>query len=243
VYHEAGGYVLYDLGSRNGTFVNGERTQSRMLLPGDQIAIGEEAFRFEAPAEHKPLPLTPQIVALRGSLVGRRFALGAAPLSFGRSAESTVVIADRQASRRHAEVYHEAGGYVLHDLGSRNGTFVNGERTQSRMLRPGDQIAIGDEAFGFETGDTPAADSDDTLIAQRPELSPSARICARCEPAPSVRSRNQPDLSTLTYGIRCPKCGRVIEPHQQHCPWHGALLANGRTVPIDLAAHFGKKGE
>ncbi|MBX0328733.1 FHA domain-containing protein [Oscillochloris sp. ZM17-4] len=100
------------------------------------------------------------IVALSGPLAGRTFPLGDVPLSLGRTPENTIVIASPLASRRHAELRPEGGGYVVYDLGSSNGTSVNGQRVQSHRLMPGDVIMIGDESFRFNA---PAVDQ--TLLA------------------------------------------------------------------------------
>ncbi|MFJ8350233.1 FHA domain-containing protein [Streptomyces sp. NPDC094153] len=85
-----------------------------------------------------------------GPLAGRRFPVGAAPVTFGRSGDSSVVIASGRASRLHAEVLREAGRYVLYDRGSRNGTLVNGNQVTTHVLASGDEITIGDEVFCFE---------------------------------------------------------------------------------------------
>ncbi|EFO81226.1 FHA domain containing protein [Oscillochloris trichoides DG-6] len=103
-----------------------------------------------------------QIVALSGPLAGRTFALGSGPLSFGRTPENTIVISSPLASRRHAELRFEGGGYVLYDLNSSNGTLLNGQRVQVQRMRPGDVITIGDESFRF---DAPIAAVDKTLLA------------------------------------------------------------------------------
>lgn len=100
--------------------------------------------------------MQPQIVAVRGPLAGRTFPLGAAPLSFGRTPENLIVLASPLASRRHAEVRPDGDGYLLVDLGSSNGTLLNGQRVQSQRLRPGDTFAIGDEEFRFEAAGAPA---------------------------------------------------------------------------------------
>ncbi|MFC4592140.1 FHA domain-containing protein [Sphaerisporangium corydalis] len=94
--------------------------------------------------------MPPAIVGSAGPLTGKRFPIGEAPITFGRRDDNTVVIASGRASRLHAEVLREAGGYVLHDRGSRNGTLVNGNRVTSHVLKQGDVIAIGDETFSFE---------------------------------------------------------------------------------------------
>jgi pSer/pThr/pTyr-binding forkhead associated (FHA) protein len=61
----------------------------------------------------------------------------------GRSAECEVVVADEGASRVHAVFRLETGRVVVEDAGSRNGTFVNGERVERRVLRPGDRVRVG----------------------------------------------------------------------------------------------------
>lgn len=63
---------------------------------------------------------------------------------FGRDEECEIVVDDAKASRRHAEIAMENGGCVLRDLGSRNGTRVNGRRLEgAHRLAAGDEIAIG----------------------------------------------------------------------------------------------------
>lgn len=105
-----------------------------------------------------------------GPLAGRRFAVGSAPVTFGRSGDSSVVIASGRASRLHAEVLREAGRYVLYDRGSRNGTLVNGERVASRVLSSGDEITIGDEVFRFEVAEAMETITDvpSPLVAAEP---------------------------------------------------------------------------
>ncbi|MDX2708277.1 FHA domain-containing protein [Streptomyces sp. PA03-6a] len=92
-------------------------------------------------------------------MAGERFGIGDKPLTFGRKAGNTVVIASVSVSRLHAEVRREGHGFVLYDRASSNGTRVNGERVTSHVLQPGDEISIGDETFGFE-----AADAMETIL-------------------------------------------------------------------------------
>lgn len=113
--------------------------------------------------------MSPQIVAVRGPLAGRVFPLASAPLSFGRTPENVVVLASGMASRRHAEVRAEGGAFVLYDLGSSNGTRVNGQPIQMRRLNPGDVLEIGDEAFRFELA---ATDAPTVLAAPAPQPPP-----------------------------------------------------------------------
>lgn len=89
-----------------------------------------------------------------GSLVmpsGERIRLGTQTTVFGRSPECTIVINDNNVSRRHAEVRPIAAGYVIADLGSTNGTKINGVRIDSeRLLHDGDILSFGAVHVRFE---------------------------------------------------------------------------------------------
>ena len=91
------------------------------------------------------------VVGLEGALTGRRFTVSSDSITFGRDDENDVVLTNLLTSRVHAELRHQDGGYVLHDRGSSNGTWVNRRRVTVHRLQPGDEIVIGGEAFRFET--------------------------------------------------------------------------------------------
>ncbi|UCE85388.1 MAG: DUF4388 domain-containing protein [Deltaproteobacteria bacterium] len=72
------------------------------------------------------------------------------PVVIGRSSRCDLTVASEAASRRHAEVRFEDGHFVVCDLGSTNGTFLNGELlTATRPLAPGDRIEIGEVGVTF----------------------------------------------------------------------------------------------
>ena len=74
---------------------------------------------------------------------GRRVPLGAGTISIGRAPDNDVVLDDRRVSRRHAEVRLRLGKHTLYDLGSTNGTFVNGKKVNEIALSEGDRITFG----------------------------------------------------------------------------------------------------
>jgi pSer/pThr/pTyr-binding forkhead associated (FHA) protein len=80
---------------------------------------------------------------VEGADAGRRVEL-VAPLTVGRAADADLVLADELVSRRHARVSQRGAGAVVEDLGSRNGTFVNGNQIHGpTRLVPGDQLQLG----------------------------------------------------------------------------------------------------
>lgn len=93
----------------------------------------------------------PQLVATKGPLKGRRFAITAAGLMVGRDEACDVVIPDAGVSRQHARVLLHNAAVWVQDEGSRNGVFVNGKRVvRHRQLAPGVEMLIGEHAFTLE---------------------------------------------------------------------------------------------
>jgi serine phosphatase RsbU (regulator of sigma subunit) len=96
------------------------------------------------------------LVAISGAGSGKRYGLEKECV-FGRSFNCDVVVGELAVSRRHARVRRQPGNqYLIEDLGSGNGTFVNDERVTQRLLQPRDVIRIGGTQFRFE-GSPPTA--------------------------------------------------------------------------------------
>jgi DNA-binding response OmpR family regulator len=85
----------------------------------------------------------PVLIAHTGNLDGGRWALDSEELIIGRGKDSGLVVPDRQVSRHHARIRRTDRGYLLEDLGSKNGTHLNGkEVTDGVLLQDGDEIQI-----------------------------------------------------------------------------------------------------
>lgn len=82
---------------------------------------------------------------------GRRVSVGDDPVCIGRMPECEVMLSDQNVSRRHAEVRRQGGEFVVVDLGSTNGTRVNGSGVKERRLVDGDEITVGSSTLRFET--------------------------------------------------------------------------------------------
>ncbi|MBJ6762251.1 FHA domain-containing protein [Myxococcaceae bacterium JPH2] len=114
----------------------------------------------QAPAPFPPKPGS----QLRGPHLTGRFAdgsLGEFPLgpktSLGRHPSNTLRLVDREVSKEHAIIERVGRDFVLKDLGSSNGTFVNGRKVLELKLRDGDEIALGASRLVFHSGEPPAA--------------------------------------------------------------------------------------
>jgi pSer/pThr/pTyr-binding forkhead associated (FHA) protein len=82
---------------------------------------------------------------------GERIELRDKPLTIGRLSDSDLTLPDHNVSRRHAEIRRVGNGYALVDLGSTNGTMVNGERiSNEHRLQDGDILSIGSIHVRFE---------------------------------------------------------------------------------------------
>ena len=181
--HSGNAWRLVDLGSRNGTYLNGRRVEGEAPLgPGDEVRLGETGPRLlvvaageaveetlaevrafdgdaappappPAPgAAVRPPPRAPEArpygVTLIATATGKRFEAQGTRIRIGRGKECEVRPVEGSegiVSRVHAELtVGPSGGLALRDVGSKNGTFLNGDRITSPMpLRLGDRISLG----------------------------------------------------------------------------------------------------
>ena len=91
-----------------------------------------------------------KLVVVAGKEEGQAFDLTDGTRVVGRSREADICLLDIQVSRRHAEVVADRNGVLVKDLGSGNGTLVNGEAITETRLVHGDEVAIGDHVLRFE---------------------------------------------------------------------------------------------
>lgn len=92
----------------------------------------------------------PRLIGVQGVYMGRIFPLSR-EVTIGRDPSNDLALPeDATVSRRHARISPADDGFQIVDLGSSNGTFVNGGRVTDAMLRPGDEVSIGNTRFRFE---------------------------------------------------------------------------------------------
>jgi hypothetical protein len=131
------------------------------LAPGE-FRVAADAVALERPVPRRSTPRTsprvdvedeapsaqPCLVLLDDDQVVRTIPIGRRA-RIGRQADNDLVLTDPGVSRHHAEITSERGTCTLRDLGSTNGTLVNGTRVSEHALRDGDRIQIGSSVVEF----------------------------------------------------------------------------------------------
>ncbi len=106
------------------------------LFPGRRTTVAIHSERPKASGK-------PCLIVISGPGMGERVELGEQDVEIGRGEQCTLFINSDQISRRHASVLRIAGNYVVTDLKSTNGTFVNEQKIKTQELKDGDQIRVG----------------------------------------------------------------------------------------------------
>jgi pSer/pThr/pTyr-binding forkhead associated (FHA) protein len=164
-------FIFKDLGSLNGTMLNGKPVSQERLKEGDRIQIGKHTLLFlekrpsltgepkdsslfeettklkiEIPPQDlealKPRKRSLSLKILEGQDVGSVFEVQKDKVLIGRL-NSDLVLSDPSVSRQHASIEQRENEFLFLDLKSRNGSFINGKRTESKILSADDSIKIG----------------------------------------------------------------------------------------------------
>ena len=142
-----GTYVLEDLGSSNGTFVNDKPVASVGVHTAVYLSTGDR-FRLGG-TEIEVSEGLPRLMIVRGAKVGRDLPIGEEAITIGRAPDNVLDFEDPDVSVYHAAILCLPTGYVLQDNGSTNGTFVNHNRIDRHFLEDGDTIELGDNELRF----------------------------------------------------------------------------------------------
>jgi pSer/pThr/pTyr-binding forkhead associated (FHA) protein len=163
------GCNLVDLGSANGTFLNGKRIQKTSLLPGDRFQVGGSSFIFlpaatelddegltqiaseqemELALDRSALPMAlndtthPSLVVYAPDRTWD-LSLEVDAVEIGRSLDNSLVLDYPKISRHHALLKRNMDSFVLRDLGSTNGTWFGKQRIEEYRLQNGDSFQVG----------------------------------------------------------------------------------------------------
>jgi pSer/pThr/pTyr-binding forkhead associated (FHA) protein len=154
---EDGRWLLADTGSTNGTFAAGQRVQRVEITDSCQVRLGHPEAGpvlacaitdVAAPESSATAVWSAQRTLLADRAPSAIMPLPAKATSIGRAQDNDIVVADLGVSRRHAELRRSpGGGYEIADLGSHNGTFLNGQRVSTAVVTEADVIGVGLATF------------------------------------------------------------------------------------------------
>ncbi|MFN8179143.1 MAG: FHA domain-containing protein [bacterium] len=164
------GWVITDLDSANGTFVDGRRVKRRRLKGGERIRFGPRIeYRFlggEGPSALRSFFgsfFRVALVARDPTFQPRRLLISHAPRIVGRAPKSDLRLPFTEVSDVHARLEDRGGRPWVLDHKSRNGTFVNGERVKEHRLHVGDEVGFA--RTPFDVAITPAPSTRGLLAA------------------------------------------------------------------------------
>jgi pSer/pThr/pTyr-binding forkhead associated (FHA) protein len=160
--------LVRDLLSRTGTFVNEQPIKATLLRPGHTLRVGTVKVEVESldssaapladgqPGEPDPTRMATPVIF---EFAGRRVELHENAAVIGRRNTADLVLDSPDVSLSHALLFTLDGRPAICDLGSRSGTFVNGEKVELCLLGPGDQLELGGEKLRVwcEAPNAPAA--------------------------------------------------------------------------------------
>lgn len=132
-----GNYEIKDLGSTNGTFVNGERITQKIIVQGDKVEVATCLVNWAAAFTE------PETFGQFAMIKEEPFSKIRKTISIGSSSENDLVLSESVVSNYHASLsLLKNGEYYIQDLSSSNGTFVNGVRIESKNFTKTDAIKI-----------------------------------------------------------------------------------------------------
>ena len=174
------------------------------------------------------------LTAVAGPLQGTTFLLDEGEFLIGREEGNAICLDDIHASRRHCRITYSSEEYSLEDLGSRNGTHINGLPVSRRVLRQGDYVAIGDSLFLFSNRQEELA-SIDSVQLERARLQTQTDVLASDSQITGPEERRDPAKQSAADEIAAADTTSALERQIV-----GLLLS---ALPADrvalLAEHIG----
>jgi pSer/pThr/pTyr-binding forkhead associated (FHA) protein len=230
-----------DLGSKNGTRVNGGKCEDQSVGPNDVLAIGRQRFTLSYPPASRPPPAAgpePDVDALAleilsadepaappapappamrthgpqtytphvqhranlGQLVpcggGDTIPLLRSEMTVGRHSACDICLRFSSVSGRHCKLSMEQGYWLVQDLGSSNGTWVNGERCIRKCLLPGSVLGLAKHRFKVDytpTGSSPPPDEDQENVFSQSLLEKAGLAKLMKDPHPPGAQEDEAD--------------------------------------------------
>ena len=156
--------------------------------------------------------MDPRLAAIAGILKGRIFSLLDVPIVIGRETSADLTVSDPSVSRRHSQIEKDGEEFVISDLDSLNGTFINDVPVKRRPLHHGDRVRIGDSQFLFLMDDGESSSKSSDVQLDDRQLVSGSTVQVRFNDAVYVMAR---DLSALMKVSTTINAIRGVEALQQ----------------------------
>jgi pSer/pThr/pTyr-binding forkhead associated (FHA) protein len=194
-------YEIHDLNSTNGTFVNGKPIQAggTLLTSGNKVELGSTVVLEFMPADDSQLDDAPSadgrapqlVLMIRRGNAGKPdpYPMNSPEITIGRALDNEIVIPEPQVSKHHMKLIRVPEGYILEDLGSLNGTYVNEERLSGSIpLSLGDHIRVGTALEMTYTNESISATGTHEVPRTEPDTVRDMRSMARLGDATEIRT-------------------------------------------------------
>ncbi len=185
----------------------------------------DQTRAFEAPMAVAELIFSP------GSANSERYEILDNEISLGRAPNCHVVLEDAKSSRKHAIIKRRGQGFVLQDLGSANGTSINGSRVSEAVLSSGDQIQIGNTTFQFRVHSKDYEEKERNFLPV--EIPAEAVQVSEAQPYPMAGAEAQPSNAFVSSnpGLGIPSVEKKSAI--------GRFLEYYRTLPPKMQIIYG----
>jgi Nif-specific regulatory protein len=176
-------------------------------------------------------PHNPSLIGIGGTVEGGTFALAGEETAIGRDHTNALPINDRSISRRHCSIRKLAAErFEIRDLGSRNGTAVNGLPVTARVLGDGDEIRLGDCYFRFRLLGSSARQSQVPIRLDEAALQTQTLLLSRLD---AGGSRGQELLIKIGTGMQMVRGTEEIAQHLLACIFEAIPAARGAVLLFD----------
>lgn len=169
-----------------------------------------------------------ELVMSSGPAPGKKFSLSEGEVIIGRDPNVHISINIPEVSRRHARLRFETDSYIIEDLGSTNGTFVNGQRLSGpHVLRPGAKIQLGDavtlryKVAQFDPNATLVTSASEATSIPQQQQQPAPQQAPSQPPARPAPAQQQPAYSGQVPAGPAPG---MVEEEKKGSPWLWASL-------------------
>lgn len=223
-------YEIHDLNSTNGTFVDGKPVPpDGWLLASESIVELGDSITFEYVTSHVStgsLPPVPDeerpmmyLVIKQASIEQPEiYKLDRATIAMGRDVDNDIILQEPEVSRHHMRLIRTARGYVIEDLNTMNGTYVNDRRlSQQRPLHSNDMIRIGTHLTMWYTND-PDGLIENLQSGKLPQEEPETKLSQKRqtggEMSTDVREVSERFRTALNPHLVSDDNTETLEPHQ-----------------------------